>query len=170
MIDIALLVLRLIAGSLLAGHGSQKLFGLFGGHGIKGTAGWLESLGMRPGAVWAGAAGTGEFGGGVLIALGALSPLGSILAGAAMAMAWAKVHAGKPIWVSEGGAEMPVMYLTTATAVMLAGPGKYSVDHLLGIKIPAWMTGLAMAGAVGSVIYGKLQEPPSEEAMGAVAA
>ena len=64
MRHIGLLILRLVAGGLLAGHGAQKLFGWFGGYGLQGTGGWLESLGLRPGSRWALLAGAGEFGGG----------------------------------------------------------------------------------------------------------
>src|ERR687889_474144 len=73
MTSIALLILRVTVGGLLAGHGAQKLFGSFGGHGVEGTAGWLESMNLKPGRQWALMAGLSEFGGGVLTALGALN-------------------------------------------------------------------------------------------------
>ena len=76
--DIGLLILRLTVGGLLAGHGSQKLFGWFSGPGLKGTAGWLESLGLTPGTPWATVASTSEFGGGMLTTLGFLHPLGPL--------------------------------------------------------------------------------------------
>jgi len=100
--NLALLILRATLGSLMAGHGSQKLFGWFEGHGLQGTSGWLESLGLRPGGPWAIAAGLSEFGGGVLMVLGFLNPLGPLGAAAAMSMATAKVHPlhDKPIWVT----------------------------------------------------------------------
>src|SRR5215210_7559944 len=100
MKDLALLILRLTFGGLMAGHGSQKLFGWFGGHGLKGTTGWLESMGFRPGKPWAILASLSEFGGGVLTALGALNPIGPLTTMGAMEMATAKVHWGKPIWVT----------------------------------------------------------------------
>ncbi len=106
--DVGLLILRLTVGGLLSGHGSQKLFGWFGGYGLKGTAGWLESMGLKPGHLWATGAGASEFGGGMLTTLGLFHPLGPIGTIAAMIMATAKAHWGKPIWVSEGGAELPV--------------------------------------------------------------
>jgi putative oxidoreductase len=70
MVHEALLILRVVVGSLLVGHGAQKLFGAFGGHGLAGTAAWLESIGLRPGRPWALVAGLSEFGGGLLLALG----------------------------------------------------------------------------------------------------
>src|ERR1051326_5251647 len=84
--DLGLLVLRLATGGLLSGHGSQKIFGWFNGPGLKGTAAWLESMGMQPGAPWAAAASASEFGGGALTTLGLLYPLGPIATMGARAM------------------------------------------------------------------------------------
>src|SRR5678815_1050474 len=85
--DIGLLVLRLAVGLTMAAHGGQKLFGWFGGYGIAGTGGFLESLGFRPGKVHAGLAGTAELLGGLLIALGLLTPVGAALVIAVMVVA-----------------------------------------------------------------------------------
>jgi putative oxidoreductase len=94
MTDLALLLLRVVTGGLLMGHGAQKLFGSFGGYGLAGTAEWLESLGLRPGELWAGAAGSGELVGGLLTILGLGGPLGMILTSASMKMATFKAHSG----------------------------------------------------------------------------
>src|SRR3954462_11271789 len=99
MTDLGLLALRLSAGGLMAGHGAQKLFGSFGGHGLAGTAGFLESIGLKPGKQWAALAGAGEFGSGLFTALGLGAPIGPIAMYGPMIMAAATVHAGKPIWV-----------------------------------------------------------------------
>jgi putative oxidoreductase len=136
MRDIGLLVLRLAVGGLLAGHGSQKLFGWFSGPGLKGTAGWLETLGLKPGTPWATAASASEFGGGVLTTLGLLHPLGPLGTMGAMIMATVKAHWGKPIWASKGGAELPVINMATALALTLTGPGRFSLDYVLGIRLP----------------------------------
>ncbi len=155
MKDFALLVLRLAFGGLLAGHGAQKLFGWFGGHGLKGFTGTVESMGMKPPEVWAIAGAASEFGGGALTLLGALNPIGPLSTIGAMEMATAKVHWGKPIWVTSGGAELPLTNMAIALAVALAGPGKFSVDSALGIKLPRRLIlipGLALAGA--GVAYG----------------
>ena len=145
------LALRATAGGLLAGHGAQKLFGSFGGHGIEGTAGWLESLGMRPGKPWALMAGASEFGSGMLMSLGLLGPVGPISAFGPMLNAWALAHAGKPIWNTSGGAELPLMFMASAGALALAGPGRFSLDRVLGIKVPAPIAGLAIVGVAAGL-------------------
>lgn len=170
MRDLALLSLRLTTGGLMAGHGAQKLFGWFGGHGMEGTSGWLESMGLRPGQQWAAAAGLSEFGGGVLTALGLLEPIGPLGLVGSMSMATAKAHWGKPIWVTSGGAELPLIYTAVASALMLAGPGKYSLDHALGLRLPRWVVvpGLALIAAtvaLGAQMrpepQGQAEEPPA---------
>jgi putative oxidoreductase len=145
MRDIGLLDLRLITGRLIAGHGAQKLFGWFGGTGLKGTAAWLESIGFKPGTPWATAASASEFGGGVLTALGFLHPLGPMGTMGAMVMATAKAHWGKPIWATKGGAELPLTNIATAFALTLTGPGRFSLDRLFGIRLPR---ALVVAAAV----------------------
>jgi putative oxidoreductase len=151
MTSIARLIVRLTVGGLLAGHGAQKLFGSFGGYGVEGTAGWLESMNLKPGRQWAILAGVSEFGGGMLTALGALNPIGPIMSMGAMLMATVKVHAGKPIWVTAGGAELPVTNMAVQSALILAGPGKLSFDGLLGIRIPRWFGFAALAGMIATV-------------------
>ncbi|MGZ3640038.1 MAG: DoxX family protein, partial [Ktedonobacterales bacterium] len=136
MSNIGLLILRLAVGGLLAGHGSQKLFGWFSGPGLKGMAGWLESMGLTPGTTWATAAALSEFGGGVLTTLGFLHPLGPLGTMGAMIMATVKAHWGKPIWATQGGAELPVINMGTALALTLTGPGRFSLDSVLGIRLP----------------------------------
>lgn len=153
MIDTALLVLRLVTGGLLAGHGSQKLFGWFGGYGKEGTKGWLESMGFKPGDFWTYMVGSSEFGGGLLTALGLLGPVGPSATVGAMGTAALTAHRGKPIWVTSGGAELPVTNMAVATALALAGPGKLSLDELLDAHLPRWVAIPTLAGAVGAVVY-----------------
>jgi putative oxidoreductase len=150
--DLALLALRATTGGLLAGHGAQKLWGAFGGYGIEGTAGWLESLGLKPGKQWAYAAGLGEFLGGASMALGLLTPLGSIGAFGPMITAWLVSHRGKPIWVTAGGAELPLTNMAVQTALVLAGPGRYSLDRTLGIRVPKALSAVTAAGVLGGII------------------
>lgn len=156
MTSLAQLVLRLTVGALLAGHGAQKLFGSFHGAGIEGTADMLEPMGYQPARQWATAAGLGEFTGGWLTALGFLSPLGPLFGLCVMLTATVKAHGKKPIWVTAGGAELPVTNMAALTALTLAGPGAVSLDRLFGIKLPAWFNVLAFAGATAVTVSGIL--------------
>ena len=154
MVNLAALILRLVLGGLLAGHGAQKLFGSFSGPGLEGTSGFMEMLGLKPGRPWAYLAGLSEFGGGVLTVLGFLNPLGPIGVIGAMAMATTTAHKGKPIWVTEGGAELPLTNMAAATALILNGPGKWSLDRALGLSLPRWLAPLGLVAIILTVIYG----------------
>ena len=166
MSDLGVLIVRLVVGGLLAGHGAQKLFGSFGGPGLTGVSGWLESMGLRPGRFWAWMAGTGEFGGGMLTALGLGGPLGPIMMVSAMITAAVRGHWGKPIWATAGGAELPLTNMAVGTALGLAGPGRYSLDRLFGIKIPGWLAFLFTLGALGTALYGSVVRPEEDEDAG----
>jgi putative oxidoreductase len=163
--DSAPFIVRLAQGSLMAGHGAQKLFGSFGGPGLEGTSGFMEMLGMRPGRPWAYLAGLSEFGGGVLTALGLFNPLGPLGVIGSMSMATRKAHWGKPIWVTEGGAELPVLNIAISTALMIREPDRYSLDRVLGIRLPAWVGPLCLVGIILTVLYTELEvdEPPEQE-------
>lgn len=152
MVDEALLIVRIVVGALLAGHGAQKLFGAFGGPGLAGTAAWLESIGLRPGRPWALMAGLAEFGGGLLMVLGLVHPLGPIAVIAAMLTAWFRAHWGKPIWATAGGGELPATDAAVALAVALGGPGAYSLDAALGIRVPPAVVAVVAVAAVIGVI------------------
>jgi putative oxidoreductase len=154
MKDLGLLLQRVVIGGLLAGHGSQKLFGWFSGPGPEGTAGFLESIGIKPSDKWAFAAGASEFLGGSLTALGFLWPLGPITAMAPMGMAAGTVHWGKPIWATKGGAELPVTNLAVVTSLVLTGPGRLSLDRLLSVRVPWQLTALTGLGVAGGVAFG----------------
>ena len=147
------MLLRLVLGGLLAGHGAQKLFGSFRGPGLEGTSGFMEMLGLEPGRPWAILAGLSEFGGGVLTLLGFLNPLGPLGVIGSMAMAAATAHRGKPIWVTEGGAELPVTNIAAATTLILSGPGKWSLDRALGLSLPRWLAPLGLVAVMLTVIY-----------------
>lgn len=128
MDDLALLVIRLVVGTLVAGHGAQKLFGWFGGGGLSGTSTFLASTGLRPARAWAVLGGVTELGGGLLTMLGLLYPLAPIGVLSAMIVAIATVHWHTPIWADEGGAELPITNAAIATALILSGPGGYALD------------------------------------------
>lgn len=160
--NLAALLLRLVLGGLLAGHGAQKLFGSFRGPGLEGTSGFMEMLGFKPGKPWAVVAGLSEFGGGVLTLLGLFSPAGPLGVIGAMSMATVTAHKGKPIWVTEGGAELPVVNITAALALILNGPGKYSLDRAFGIRLPGWLAPLGLAAILVTVLYAPEGEAPAE--------
>jgi putative oxidoreductase len=169
--ETAPMIVRVAQGSLMAGHGAQKLFGSFGGPGLEGTSGFMEMLGIRPGRPWAYLAGLSEFGGGVLTALGLFNPLGPLGVIGSMAMATRKAHWGKPIWVTEGGAELPVLNIAISTALMIREPDAFSLDRVLGIRLPRWVGPVGLVGVILTVLYSELsaeeepeQEPQQEQA------
>jgi putative oxidoreductase len=131
MINIGLLIIRLVIGLLFVGHGAQKLFGWFGGYGLKGTGGWFESIGMKPGVTMALFAGLAEFIGGILFALGFLTPLAGIMIAGTMVMAIVKVHAPNGLWATSNGYEYNLTLLAVSIGIALAGPGQYAIDSLL---------------------------------------
>ena len=160
----AMLILRVTVGGLLAGHGAQKLFGWFGGPGREGTARWLESVGLTPGERWAPLAGLSELGGGLLTTLGLLHPLGPVAILAVMSMAALTAHRGKPIWVTSGGAELPLTNIAAALAIALAGPGRYSIDALTSFRMPRGAVIGSVLIAAGGVVAGTAGLPAPGEA------
>jgi putative oxidoreductase len=150
MKDIALLTGRVVMGLLVAGHGVQKLFGWFEGPGFVRWSALTESrMGLRPGRFWGSMQIVGEVGGGMLTALGFLNPLGPIAVVAAMIAAAYKGHWGKPIWSTKGGAELALSYLVGAAVAGAQGPGRFSLDALLGVRLPRWVTALALLTSAG---------------------
>ena len=150
--DIGLLLLRLAVGLTMAAHGGQKLFGWFGGYGIAGTGGFLEGLGFRPGKVHAVLAGLAELVGGLLLALGLLTPLGSALVLSVMIVAVGSVHLPKGFFVSDGGFEYNLVIMAAALALAFTGPGAYSFDAVTGLPVTGWLPGLA--ALIASVLLG----------------
>ncbi|HUR94290.1 MAG TPA: DoxX family protein [Gemmatimonadales bacterium] len=144
-----LLVGRLVVGLGMAAHGSQKLFGWFGGHGLAGTAQFFESLGYRPGRIFATAAALGEFVSGLLIALGLLGPVGPALMLAVMVVAMMQ-HWRNGFFGMNDGIELPLLYAAAAIALAFTGPGVFSLDEALGLGRLSDPTidGVALAVAV----------------------
>lgn len=158
--ELGLLVLRLVVGLLFVGHGAQKLFGSFGGHGIAGTGGFFASLGLRPGRPMAIAAGLSELVGGLLLALGLVTPLAALLIISTMVTAVATVHISKGPWVTEGGYEYNLVLATVAFAVAAIGPGAWSLDAVLDLDVAGvtWALGalvLGLVGGLGVVVAGR---------------
>jgi putative oxidoreductase len=153
-------LIRIVVGLLFIGHGTQKLFGWFGGHGREGTAGFLASLGYPSPENAAVFGGVAEAGGGLLVLLGLLTPLGSALIILMMVSAMLAVHVRNGIWNTSGGIELPLVYLIVATAVAF-GPGRYSLDRLFGL---GWNHRLVavialLVGIVGGVVVTLLRRP-----------
>ncbi|MDF2960751.1 MAG: DoxX family protein [Paenibacillus sp.] len=128
---LGLLLIRVVVGLLFAGHGAQKLFGWFGGYGPKGTGGWMESVGIKPGVAMAVIAGLMELVGGILFTLGLFTPLAAILLTLTMLGAIVKVHAQNGIWATSNGYEYPLVLMVIVIGVALTGAGSYSIDAFL---------------------------------------
>lgn len=133
MVDLALLVLRLVLGIIFVAHGAQKLFGSFGGPGLKGTAGFFEQLGIRPAYPMAVVVGAIEFFGGILAALGFLMPVVAVGLIAVMIGAILTVHLRHGFFAQSGGYEFNLALIGIALALLLAGAGSYSLDAALGL-------------------------------------
>src|SRR6185369_14156924 len=131
--SLGLLIIRLIFGLLMAAHGAQKAFGWFGGYGLSGTGGFMESLGFRPGRLFAAAAAYTELAGGLLLALGFLGPVGPALVLSVMIVAAVTVH-WHGIFAASNGVEIPLLYAAAAVALAFTGPGAVSLDALLGLQ------------------------------------
>jgi putative oxidoreductase len=149
-----LLVLRLVLGLGMAAHGSQKLFGWFGGHGLAATGGFFESIGFRPGRLFAFAAGTTEFVSGLLIALGFLGPIGPALVLSVMIVAALTVHWKNGYFAHSNGIELTVMFAVGAVALAFTGFGEFSLDAVTGLAAvfsPIEIIGALGLGALGGI-------------------
>ncbi|PYI52999.1 DoxX family protein [Paenibacillus flagellatus] len=129
MVNGALLLIRLVIGLTFAGHGAQKLFGWFGGHGLKGTGGFFDSIGIRPGVFMALVAGLLELAGGILFAAGLFTPVAAAFIVLTMLVAIFKVHGRNGYWVTSNGIEYNVALIAIAVAVAMTGAGAYSLDQ-----------------------------------------
>lgn len=165
-VALGLLILRLGVGLIVAAHGAQKLFGWWGGPGMTNWTGAMTRMRMRPPALWAWISAAGEFGGGLALALGLLSPLGSLGIVGAMVVAIALVHWPKGFWVSKGGFEFNLSLITGATALAIAGPGAYSLDSLLGIHLPEPWTliagTIALLLTIAAALAGRTAKPAEQ--------
>ena len=130
---LGLLILRLVMGLTLASHGAQKLFGSFGGPGLAGTTGMFGKLGYRWPVAMAYLAGASELAGGVLFAVGLVTPLAALALIVVMLNAIITVHWSKGFFMTAGGYEYNLAIVAVAAAVAALGPGRYSFDHVLGI-------------------------------------
>jgi len=165
MVGLGLLTARVVLGLLMAAHGSQKLFGWFGGYGLNTTGEFFVQLGFRPGRLFAAAASTGEVASGLLVTLGFLGPVGPALMIAVMLVAAISVHWDHGLFATSNGIEVPLLYATGALGLALLGPGPYSLDALLGIS-SAWTPQITwivlVAGIVGGVTSLLLRRRPAQ--------
>ena len=148
---VGLLVLRVVFGLLMAAHGTQKLLGWFGGHGLAATAGFFDAMGFRPGRAFAAMASVTEVVSGVLIALGLFGPVGPALVVSVMIVAAVSVHWKSGLLSTANGIEVPLLYAAFATALALIGPGRLSLDAVLGLGSLATPTAAWVALAIGAI-------------------
>lgn len=151
--NVGLLLIHVVAGLVIAAHGSQKLFGALGGHGPEGTGRFMEALGLRPGRRMAVAAGTTELVGGLLLATGLFVPGAAALIGATFLVAARTAHAGKGPWNSDGGWEYVLVLSTVALGLAFNGAGTWSLDHAIGWDVSGlwWGVGAAVVAVIGGV-------------------
>jgi putative oxidoreductase len=155
-----LLLLRVVVGLALVGHGTQKLFGWFGGHGPRTTGAFFEMLGYRPGALFAVVAGLSEAGGGSLLALGFLTPFAGAAVIGVMLNAASSLRDRGP-WIINGGWEYTVVLATVGASIALTGPGAGSVDNALGLDwSTAWGVGGIALGVAAAITTLLMRRPP----------
>jgi putative oxidoreductase len=163
-LSIGLLLVRVVIGLLMAAHGAQKLFGWFGGYGLKTTGEFFVQLGFQPGSAFAAAASVTEIVSGLLIAFGFLGPIGPALMISVMIVAAITVHWEHGLFATNNGIELPLLYAVAAFGLALTGFGQYSLDAWLGIagRWPAPVTWIALSvGLVGGFANVALRRRPA---------
>jgi len=123
--NVGLLIIRLVFGLSFARHGTEKLFGWFGGYGVKGTGGYFESIGLKPGVPAAVLAGLGELLGGLLFASGLFMPVAAVLMVGTMIVATVTVTGKNGFAITAGGYEYNLAIVAAVIGVLLLGPGSY---------------------------------------------
>lgn len=160
------LLLRAAVGGFFIGHGTQKLFGWFGGQGLKNQASQFDSMGLKPGIVHAGAAGAAETLGGAGLLLGYRTPLASAGIVSVMLTAINRVHLKNGPWAHKGGYEYNVVLAAAAVALAESGPGNLSLDALRGKERSGARWGilslaLGTAGAAGAHLLAEARSTPA---------
>jgi len=159
-----LFVLRLVVGALFIGHGTQKLFGWFDGHGVEGTGGFMESLGYRPGKPYAVLGGVAEAGGGLLLFLGLLTPLAAAAIIGTMINAIFAVHVENGPWSQNNGYEFPLVMAIAAAAIALADGGAAAADHILGLNLGGIFGWLGIfIGIIAGVVAANIRTTEADE-------
>jgi putative oxidoreductase len=132
---LAALALRVPVGIIFMAHGAQKLFGWFGGYGLEGTAGWMESIGLAPGFLMAFLAGSAEFFGGLFLILGLLTRPAAIVAALTMVVAIFTVHISNGLFMSNNGYEFGLALLAASVSLAFSGAGSLSADSVISTKL-----------------------------------
>ncbi|GAA3093961.1 DoxX family protein [Streptomyces echinatus] len=148
--DCGLLLLRLTFGLFMAGHGAQKLFGLFGGQGLTATGKGFDALGYHPGKVFAVIGGLSEFLGGLGLAVGLFTPLAAAALIGVMINAMVTVTGAHGLWDTDGGVEYNVAIAIVALAVAAIGPGRLAIDRFFRWGDGGW-TAAAVALGLGGI-------------------
>jgi putative oxidoreductase len=150
-----ILIIRVFFGLAMASHGAQKLFGWFGGYGIAKTGGFFETLGFRPGAAFATAAGVSEMSGGLLLTFGLFTPFGAAAVLSAMLVAMVSVHLKNGFFASGNGIELPFLYSVAALGIAFTGSGAFSLDRMLGLDFlydPYLITSVLVLAGFGAAV------------------
>jgi putative oxidoreductase len=144
-----LLLLRIAVCSIMTAHGAQKLFGWWGGPGMSGTAGMVSSLAYRAPFLMAWGLAAAEFGGGLFLATGFLTPLGALAVTVVMLNAIYVIHWPKGFFNGNGGYEFNLLIAASAVGLAAIGPGRFSIDHALAWddNISGVWWGVGVAGA-----------------------
>lgn len=168
--SIAFFIIRLFLGVAIAVHGTQKLFGWFGGYGLAGTGGFFESIGFRPGRTFAFLAGAGELAAGLLTVLGVGGALGPALVVMLMIVAALTVHAANGFFATNNGWELNGFYVATAAAIGYARNGAVSLDGALGLTLfssPLQVTIVFVAAVVLALLNLAARRPAPQSAQSA---
>lgn len=167
-VDLALFVLRVAVGTVVAAHGLLKFGWVGGGGSIRGTAGWFESIGLRPGQFWAWVSALGESLGGLLTVLGLGGPIGPGILAADLVVVTIIAHWPKGFWAQQGGIEFPAPLAAAAFAIALIGHGRWSLDAYFGIAYPEWLLpawlALMAAGAALALVLHAMSAPRQKSA------
>ena len=132
---LAPLALRIPVGIIYMAHGSQKLFGWNGGYGLQGTGQWMDSIGIHPGVLMAGLAGSGEFFGGLLLLVGLLARPAAAVTAFTMLVAIFSVHISHGLFLSNGGYEYGLALFAASLSLLFSGQGKVAIDNFLLKKL-----------------------------------
>ncbi|MCP3130220.1 DoxX family protein [Shewanella sp. KJ2020] len=133
--SLAPLALRIPIGIILLAHGSQKLFGWFGGYGLEGTGQWMASIGLTPGYLMALMAGSSEFFGGLFLLLGLLTRPTALVLSFTMLVAIFSVHIGNGLFLTNNGYEFGLALLAATVSLTFSGAGKFALDNLFASRI-----------------------------------